>query len=100
MKQTCTQDVIHWQKQSLGEICQLPSSGKPLIFLQQCAMNVISRSVMHCRNQGTDIAQLAESYPSAQRPSLEPFSAQVLEQAFKLQPGKFALTEVSLGWTY
>lgn len=55
---------------------------------------------MHCRNQGTDIAQLAESYPSAQRPSLEPFSAQVLEQAFKLQPGKFALTEVSLGWTF
>lgn len=47
-----------------------------------------------CRSQGTDVAQLADSYPSAQRPTFEPFSAQVLEQAFKLQPGKFALTEV------
>ncbi|CAL8464387.1 g3922 [Coccomyxa elongata] len=49
------------------------------------------------RNQGTDIAPLADSYPSAQRPSLEPFSAETLERAFKLQPGKFSLTEVEKG---
>ncbi|EIE18737.1 hypothetical protein COCSUDRAFT_54871 [Coccomyxa subellipsoidea C-169] len=49
------------------------------------------------RSQGTDIAQLADSYPSAQRPSLEPFTAHVLESTFQLQPGKFALSEVDKG---
>lgn len=45
MKQTCTQDVVHWQRQFVGEICQLLFVKQAFFFLQQFAMNVISRSV-------------------------------------------------------